>query len=51
MADASIRAEAEVRLWGETVGALVEIEPWDRNPEFVSESYEAARASEVPLPR
>ncbi|MDX1485479.1 MAG: molybdopterin dinucleotide binding domain-containing protein, partial [Alphaproteobacteria bacterium] len=29
--------------------ALVEIEPWDGNPEFVSESYEAARASEVPL--
>ncbi|MCZ6609677.1 MAG: molybdopterin-dependent oxidoreductase [Alphaproteobacteria bacterium] len=29
--------------------ALVEIEAWDGNPDFVSESYEAARASEVPL--
>jgi trimethylamine-N-oxide reductase (cytochrome c) len=31
--------------------ALVEIEPWDGTPDFVSESYEAARASEVPLTR
>jgi trimethylamine-N-oxide reductase (cytochrome c) len=31
--------------------ALVEIEPWDRSPDFVSDSYEAARASEVPLAR
>ncbi|HSR54954.1 MAG TPA: molybdopterin dinucleotide binding domain-containing protein, partial [Alphaproteobacteria bacterium] len=29
--------------------ALVEVELWDGNPEFVSESYESARASEVPL--